>query len=288
MNNFKSHFKFNKQERSGIFFLLLIIVVLQGVHLFIKAKPYDTESKIAVNTLVQSKLDSLKKSALQKEELKTFSFNPNYISDYKGYTLGISPEALDRLFAFREQGKFVNSAEEFQQVTKISDSLLKVIAPLFKFPKWKQKAKYASSYSNNSTKKKTIQVADINSATEEDLKTISGIGEKLSSRIIKFRDRLGGFLEDEQLYDVYGLDVEVVERALNKFKVLNPPKVEKININKASVEEMSRLVYINRKLAQEIVKHREMHGRYKSLDELKHVPTFPLDRIARIKLYLTL
>lgn len=51
----------------------------------------------------------------------------------------MSTQEIDRLLAFRKENKYVNSAEEFQQVTKVSDSLLKIISPFFKFPDWIQK-----------------------------------------------------------------------------------------------------------------------------------------------------
>lgn len=48
----------------------------------------------------------------------------------------MSVEQIDRLLAYRKQGKFANSPKEFQQVTGISDSLLNAISPYFKFPDW--------------------------------------------------------------------------------------------------------------------------------------------------------
>lgn len=67
--------------------------------------------------------------------------------------------------------------------------------------KEKETKKVGGLYQSNRIKK---VILDINAATAEDFKTINGIGEKLSARIVKFRDRLGGFLTSEQLYDVYG------------------------------------------------------------------------------------
>ncbi|WP_420321893.1 ComEA family DNA-binding protein [Flagellimonas sp.] len=287
MTKIKSHFKFNKQERSGIFFLLLFIIILQGVYFYIRARPSHLEAKVVVDATMQSQLDSLRLLALQKEVPKIFPFNPNYLTDYKGYALGMTADELDRLFTFRKAGKFVNSAEEFQQVTQVSDSLLKRIEPSFKFPDWVQRKK-----STNTDAKiqiaKPLDVIDLNVATAEDLRIVNGIGEKLSERIIKFRDRLGGFLVDDQLRDVYGLDPEVAKRALNRFKVIDPPSIQKININKATAEELSRLVYINGNLAKRITSYRAQHGAFDSLDELLNVATFPKERIDRFKLYLTL
>ncbi len=283
----QSHFKFNKQERSGIFFLLLIIFVFQGIYFYVKAKPFNGNPKVEINTLVQSHLDSLK-NTMAKDSLKVFPFNPNYITDYKGYTLGMSSLEVDRLLAYRATDRFVNSAEEFQQVTRVSDSLLAIMAPYFKFPDWVNQEKNKPEFVASSQKETTTVLRDLNKATAEELRTVSGIGETLSNRIIKFRDRLGGFLVSEQLYDVYGLEPAVVKRALEQFQVIDVPSIQKININNAAVEQLAQLIYIDYNLAREIVSYRETHGAFTTLDELKGLKSFPADRIERIKLYLSL
>lgn len=282
-----SHFKFNKQERSGIFFLLLLVVLLQGVYYVVQAKPFGGKPKVVEDTLALAQLDSLK-NRVQSDSLKLASFNPNYMNDYRGYVLGLSMDELDRLFAFRKQGKYVNSAADFQEVTQISDSLLETISPYFKFPEWRQRETVRPSEPFAQKEKKGVAPKDLNLAAKEELMRVNGIGEKLSDRIINFRERLGGFLVNEQLYDVYGLDPEVVKRALVNFQVLDPPTVTKVNINTASAEELSALLYINRDLAREIVSYREGNGAFSTLDELRNVKTFPKERIDRIKLYLTL
>ena len=98
MKKFKSHFKFNKQERSGIFFLLLIIIILQGVYFFLKTKPFDNgNNKIIIDAIEQSRIDSLKLVSKIKDTVKIYPFNPNFITDYKGYTLGTSNVRLGAL-----------------------------------------------------------------------------------------------------------------------------------------------------------------------------------------------
>ncbi|SHH00670.1 ComEA family DNA-binding protein [Flagellimonas flava] len=281
----KSHLRFNKQERSGIFFLVSLVVVLQGIYLLWDGNPVET-SGFALNETEQTLIDSLKNAQPSEHKLTMYPFNPNYISDYKGYTLGISPEELDRLFVYRREGKFVNSKKEFQAVTKVSDSLLAAISPYFKFASKNQR--YNKSYKERRKLEPTKRVKDINSATAEELKAIYGIGDKLSARIIKFRDRLGGFLVDDQVLDVYGLEPQVAQRVLDKFKVLQPPKISKININKATVDELSRLVYINHAMAREIVRLRMEKGKIESFEELFNLNEFPINKIERIKLYLSL
>ena len=300
MRKFKSHFKFSKQERSGIFFLLLIIFVMQVAFFVVKSSPMNSSAGLfLVDEATQSQIDILKEEVVTNDSVvRIYPFNPNFITDYKGYTLlGMSAEEIDRLHAFRKQNKFANSAEEFQKVTMISDSLLSVISPYFKFPEWTKtenkkpfKAKLYPNRNNENLATNVVRsnVLDLNSATAEDLQSISGIGEKLSARIVKYRELLNGFLIDEQLYEVYYLDREVAEKVLKKYKVLSKPKIEKININKASVAEISKLAYIKYSVAKEIVAYREINGSITSFDELKDIVDFPADKIDRIKLYLAL
>lgn len=294
MKDFKSHFRFNKRERSGVFFLLLIVLLLQVGYVLLSylpiAKPKGVFSK---DIVLQSKIDVLKKNALQKDSVKVYPFNPNFINDYKGYTLGMSVDEINRLHVFRKQNQYVNSPEEFQKVTLISDSLLAIISPYFRFPEWTQttnrKSEVQSKVAKNSEyDQNSIGIKDLNKATSEDLKSVHGIGDKLSQRIVKFRNRLGGFLVDDQLFDVYGLDSQVAKIALNSFRVIEKPDIKKININTASVEEMVQLVYLRKRVALHIVEYRNMNGGIGSLDELTKIEDFPSDKIDRIKLYLTL
>lgn len=286
MKSREPYFKYNKQQRSGIFFLLCLIIVLQGAYYYIKAKPFSGTSEVVIEASVQARLNSIAHTH-QKDSITLFPFNPNYITDYKGYRLGMSPGELDRLFAYRKQQKFINSAAEFQQVTQISDSLLAAISPYFKFPEWVQNQKEAKRKKPPSATN-TPLVKDLNAATAKELATVNGIGEVLSQRIVKFRDKLGGFLVNEQLYDVYGVAPEVVRRILKHFQVQQLPTIKRININTATAEELSRVLYINYTLAKRLVGYRNVNGLYTSWDELRKVEGFPMDRIERIKLYLAL
>ena len=245
-----------------------------------------------INSDFQVRIDSLKNVSLKNDTIKIYPFNPNFISDFKGYTLGMSTDEIDKLHNFRKTNKFVNSAEQFQKVTSISDSLLQVISPYFKFPEWTTKLKYKqvnlSSVKNVDATSGIVAWEDLNTATAEELRVINGVGEKLSARIIKFRNRLGGFLVDDQLFEVYYLDEEVARRILKKFKVISKPNIVKININTATAYELSKLIYIQKEVAERIVNYRNLNGSIKSLNELLKIEEFPAERIDRINLYLSL
>ena len=132
------------------------------------------------------------------------------------------------------------------------------------------------------------QKQDLNAASVEDLVAVKGIGETLAGRIVNYRNRIGGFVDDIQLKDIYGLNFETRAEVLKSFTVKNAPKVEILDINRASVLELSNVPYIDYELAREIVNYRLLHENINSFEELAKIKEFPSEKIDRIALYLTL
>lgn len=213
---------------------------------------------------------------------KIYPFNPNFIKDAKGYRLGLSAAELDRLYAFREKGKFVNTAEEFQQVTKISDSLLGTISPYFKFPDWVLKR----NKELQTTKSHVIIKTDLNLATAEDLVAVYGIGPVLSERIITVRTTLGSFADFEQLSWVYGLKPEVIEKVKERFHIVPGPNFKKLKINEASIYEISRFPGFNYAISKKIVSLRTMQGKLLNADDLSKIEDLNGYNLKLIALYL--
>jgi len=282
---------FTKQQRSGIFLLLLLIVIFQCVYFFIDFSSEELDLNTSQIAKFQAEVEVLRLAKLEDSKPKIYPFNPNYITDYKGYTLGMSSEEINSLHSFRSTNKWVNSAKEFQKVTKVSDSLLAEISPYFKFPDWvtnpKPKATYSNSFSNNSKPKTFAQKQDLNTASAAQLKRVYGIGEKLSERIVNYRTKSGGFIADVQLQEVYGLSPEVIERVRNEFTVKSAKPISKVNINTATLEQLVSIKYIDYEIAHAIIEQRTLREGFKSFDELTKVKDFPVKRSEIIKLYLT-
>ena len=287
----RTFFNFTREQRSGIFILFGIIILLQIMYFFVDFSilPKDGLEKQKWLSL-QSQVDAMKIDA-NSESTKIYLFNPNFITDYKGYKLGMSVAEIDRLLAFRKENKYVNSAKEFQNVTKVSDSLLLVLAPYFKFPDWvnqKNASREYKKYSNQvfSKSEKKINVIDINQATKEDLIKIYGIGEAISIRILKQKESLGAFVSMEQMNDIWGLSPEVIESLNTHFKVSVLPNFEKIAINDATIKELTQFYYFRYPLAKEIVTYRSMKGKINNAEDLTKIKGFPVDKAKIIALYL--
>jgi len=291
MKYLKSHFWYTKSQRNGILFLLLLIIGLQTLYIFVDFSSDETTG-VSDQTLVafEQQVDSLKSIELERRKPKTYPFNPNYITDYKGFQLGLSLKEIDRLHAFRNTKKFVNSAKEFQQVTQVSDALLHKIAPYFKFPDWvtKQRSKELSFLRKQESlnNEYIITTSDINQATSQDFQSVAGVGETLSERILKYRKRLQGFSFASQLYEVWKLNPKIAAQILLKFKISSHPNIKKINVNTASFKEVLSNPYVDYELCKKIFAYRDEVAELQSIEELKNIAKFPLDKYERIILYL--
>ena len=246
---------FSNQQRLAIIVLVVVIIVMELFWVVFNTTRADSfEVDPVTYEKFQNEVDSLRALQHHNSTLKLYPFNPNYITDYKGYTLGMSAQEINLLQAYRAKGKWINSAKEFQRITKVSDSLLKTIAPYFKFPNWVTGSANTKNLTHEPIVKTKGQKIDLNTATVRQLQKIYGIGAYYSEVIIRFRNTFdAGFIADVQLQDVKGLTPEVIQNILKEFTVQTPRKVEKINLNTATVEQLVTVQHIDYELAYEII-----------------------------------
>ena len=112
---------------------------------------------------------------------------------------------------------------------------------------------------------------DINKADTSLLKGIYGIGEVFSVRILKYRDLLGGYVDLDQLKEIYGLKEESAAQVKNAVFIDSLFSPRKIRLNFAEWEDLVRHPYINSELAGELVRRRSADGPYKKPEDLKKV-----------------
>lgn len=277
----KSHFRFTSDQRNGIFYLLLLILIFQLAFYFWSNRPDYSEVLVDANTIAtfEAERDSLMALQQQKDSAQIFKYNPNYLNDYRGYQLGMSVVEIDKLLDYRKSGKYVNSEKEFQKITGVSDSLMIVLRPQLKFSNVVTQKKEVL--------KKKIEKRDINSISAEDLKVVSGVGEVLSKRIIKYRDLLQGFTYEDQLKEVYHLKPEIATKIWDYFEIGSIPEIQRININTATFNQLLSIAYIDYELARKIMEYRDMVEEIHELNELLKIDGFPIEKLNRITLYLS-
>ncbi len=117
---------------------------------------------------------------------------------------------------------------------------------------------------------KTTFVIEVNSATVSDFEKLYGIGKVYATRIVTFRDKLGGFYTVNQLKDVYGIE----DSTFQKFKknlTIKPAKIKKININSATFEELTANPYFFSTVAKQIIGYRTKVKPFATVDDIKNL-----------------
>lgn len=278
-------------QRNGILFFILLLIGSLCFQYFWFI-PNETKVEFAFSEEdvleLQEEVDSIKQAKEEASKPKIYPFNPNYLKDFKAYQLGITTQEFDRLKKFRDDGEWINSASDFQEVTQISDSLLAAIKPYFKFPDWViAQQKRENEFKKYQSQLKTdAQKQNLNTATSIQLQEISGIGEVLAKRIVRRREKIGGFRSNLQLKDIWGLKYQVRAKLLEEFTVKLDEEPEKIDINKANVVQLTEVPYFDYELAREIVHFIKVREGITNFEELSKIYDFPSDKIDRIKLYL--
>ena len=142
-------------------------------------------------------------------------------------------------------------------------------------------------YEKKVYEKKAISMVDINIGDSAAYDGLPGIGAGFSKRIIKFRDKLGGFYKVEQVAETFGLPDSVFQK-IKPYLKINSENIHKININTATEEELKVHPYIRWQLAKVITEYKKQHGNYKALEDLKKIMLINEETYHKITPYLSL
>ena len=225
------------------------------------------------------------------DEVELFEFDPNTATFDDFVKLGLTEKVARTIINFRNKGGSFRSKEDLKKIYGLDELAYATLEPFIRIKKLSKKKR-----ENNETappvknkfedRKAKLEPFDINLADTAQLKRIYGIGSVLSKRIIKFRDRLGGFVNISQLEEVYGLKERALENAQKYAFVSDSFSPSKLNINLLSKEELAAHPYLNRTQAGAIVNFREINGNFEDLKALTEVQALPADLVEKLGPYL--
>lgn len=216
---------------------------------------------------------------------RLFVFDPNTATPDELQELGIPKFLALRIEKYRQKGGKFRRKEDLQKIYDFPPAIFAKLQSYISLPgdghnQGNSKIDFEQNPARESlpalaretkTYTRPTPVAfDINTADTAQLATLRGIGSKLSARIVKFRDALGGFHSTEQYSEIFGLDSLALSELRKYGRIQTVPK--KININTVTTEELNRHPYFrNRKLNEVIVRYREQHGPYPSPESMNAV-----------------
>lgn len=275
----KRFFYYAPFERRAIVFLLVLTIVLFSLPRSLlyhppplvalqaeeKAWLLACTEKTEANTVPGSRPATRKTGA----SLRLNSpFDPNRVSREELLAFGLSPEVAKNWVRYLEKGGSFRSANEVGRIYGLESKDLHQLQPYLEF---------AGKLPRKGVSKPAGQRAacipiDINAADSTAWEALPGIGSVLAGRIIRFRNRLGGFLSPEQVGETYGL-------ADSTFARIRPcltggGDVTRIFVNSASLEALGTHPYIGFKMAKVLLAYRKQHGGFDSPEALLRFPAW--------------
>jgi len=230
------------------------------------------------------------KEAYSKNQARVIAykiFDPNTATQELLEVNGIPNYIVTRIISYRKKGGKFRKQKDLLKIYGMKEQLYESLVPYIKIKSPKKTTTTKHDYTSK-RKKFTIIPFDINTADTSDLKQIRGIGSRLSFRLISFRDKLGGFVSTDQLYQVYGLKPDVVDSLLKYGSISLEFIPNRVNINNDTITHLSQHPYINYQLAKAIVNYKRQHGNFTELNQLKKIHLISDSIYYKVLPYLTI
>lgn len=294
----KDFFYYTKSERRVILLLLAIALLLLGIWAITEyLRPVEVPVTLSESEEIDSFLanleeqEKIRKSHTPKNEISAVlqPFDPNTADSVLLRQLGLPVYIVRNILKYRAKGGVFRSPESFSRIYGLREEVYQklkpyiTIAPLVSvshvrtdtFRQLKDTIPYVPKYEEGT-------IVDLNKADTSILKRIPGIGSTLARMIVVYRQRLGGFYDVAQLQEVPHVGVE-----LNKWFVVTPAGLHKIQVNSASLDKLRSHPYMDFYKAKAIMEYRRKRGKIKGLSQLSMFEEFTEKDLKRLSPYLT-
>jgi len=206
-----------------------------------------------------------RKSKGRKFKKLTEKSDPNLLSKEEWMRLGLSSKQSDIVLKFSERG--LRSNEDLKKIFVFPEELFELIKDSLFYPEMLKSSWKEDDYKETENNVKVKIRVDVNTADSVTLKTIPGIGPFFAGKIVQHRNDLGGFLSLNQLTEIWKFDEDKLT-GIREYSFLSKIKLIKLDVNKASVDELVKHPYINYKIANSIVKMRTTNGSYTQIRDI--------------------
>lgn len=273
----KEYLRFTKKELLGLI-VLMILILLFAVFPFLQTttkekRPDKKSNALSIDTLNITGLPAGNEPAAAAPAQIThslrnkpytsaapvksilFKFDPNTLDEEGWQQLGLRNRTIRTIINYRNKGGRFRRVEDLQKIYGLRKETFERLRPYIIIA---AQPRYTSSFSSPAVKvypRKAQRPIDINTADTSAYKTLYGIGSKRAARIVRYREKLGGFYSIRQVGETYGVRDSTFQK-IKPYLLLHEVRIKKININSASYEELNAHPYISSKLAYLIVKQR--------------------------------
>ncbi len=283
-----------REFRGMVIFIIIMLIIFVSPYIYerIMFQPL----KISIETL-NPKIDSVEafnektdhfypKESNKKPVAQLFDFNPNHLPTSEWMKLGLSEKQALMIKKYEDKGGQFRSINDVKKMWAIKPELFEQLLPHIKIPEKAGSNNFndTKTISKTNSTAKTIASVEINSADSASLLAIKGIGPAFASRIIKYRNRLGGFLSINQLKEVWGIDSLKFEQIKPQL-LINTNAIQKIDLNKCSFEDLKTFPYLSYKQSNTIIAYRKQHGDFKNAADLNKIAILSPEIVQKITPY---
>lgn len=228
---------------------------------------------------------------VEEQKAERFAFDPNTADSTQLLRLGLRPFIVRNIYKYRAKGGRFRKPGDFARMYGLGKEEYKSLEPYIKISSDYQPASSLISETEKSglpkdslrypVKLSVGEHISLNTADTTMLKRVPGIGSGYARAIVNYRNRLGGYVDVNQLLDIKGVPPEALQ-----YIVLGNSDVKKLDVNHLSLNQLKQHPYLNFYQARALVESRRLHGPLRSAADLRLISDFTEADIKRLIPYL--
>ena len=301
------YFSFSRRDRIAVLMLALLVLLVAVAPHFMNTNGYKSQEMLIDTTVLaalkptpadrsDSEFSGIDGSYLPDRTLSPskprkrnlFYFDPNTLDDAGWERLGIRTKTVSTIRKYLSKGGRFYKPEDMARIYGISGETFAVLRPYIRITLTTAVVEHRAAGTNiRKPKEHSYPTVEINVADTSAFIALPGIGSKLASRIISFREKLGGFYSVKQVGETFGLADSSFQK-LKKYLVVDPASIKKLNVNTASLETLKTHPYIRYAIANAIIAYRNEHGPFSKIDDIKNIQAIPEELFNKLLPYLSL
>ena len=284
----------HSEARGTLVLIILMLLVIIGTFIYRnmgEESPYFSSLTITeLDSLVQQNEPTLTRVTLHP-------FDPNTETDFEA--LGVPSYLANRIVNYREAGGQFRVKKDLTKIYGFPDSLYQNLEKYIELPETTRqkenleklnKEKRVSTTSANhypsDPKPRPLNLTfDLSTVDSVELQQLPGIGKVFASRIIKYRNRLGGYHSTDQLFEVYGMPKETVEILIKNTATISE-EVTQLDLNKATFKELLKHPYLEYEDVKNIFNFKQTFGGFNQVKDLQKHQLVPDSVFVKIAPYL--
>ena len=277
-------FNFTATDRGAFLVLLPLLVLLAGwPRIFLDVKDSGQQLPSTIVARADSVYQEWQRTSHKVRKLSPDVFDPNTLSAAGFRQMGLDSSLSERIVRYRSKGGKFKKSSDLLKMWGMDTAMFRLLEPFIRLQPDSSRKPITPAFKKILT---AVQY-DLNLADTADFESVPGIGQKMAARILRYRASLGGFVDKNQLYEVYGIDSLAVF-SMEQFFIKPGYLPAFMDVNTATYEMLEIHPYLTAVQARAILFYRYQHGNFKTLEELKKVKLMDEKTLIRIRPYIKL